>query len=99
MPKAIAPQLAKVTSPGRASPQAGDEHRDASRRGTLAFGAASQALGLLGLFSKVAFADVNPAVLALENLWLITVAVTLLVNRRSPKPQPVIAQPLFKPTT
>ncbi len=27
----------------------------------LAFGAASQALGLLGLFSKVAFADVNPA--------------------------------------
>lgn len=65
----------------------------------LAFGAASQALGLLGLFSKVAFADVNPAVLALENLWLITVAVTLLVNRRSPKPQPVIAQPLFEPTT
>lgn len=65
----------------------------------LAFGAASQVLGLLGLFSKVAFADVNPAVLALENLWLITVAVTLLVNRRSPKPQPVITQPLFEPTT
>jgi len=57
----------------------------------LAFGAASQGLGLLGLFSKVAFADVNPAVLALENLWLITVAVTLLANRRSPQPQPVIA--------
>jgi hypothetical protein len=48
----------------------------------LAFGAASQALGLLGLFSKVAFGDVNPAVLALENLWLIVVAVTLVVNRR-----------------
>jgi hypothetical protein len=26
--------------------------------------------------------------LALENLWLITVAVTLLVDRRSPEPQP-----------
>lgn len=36
-------------------------------------------------------ADINPAVSALENLWLITVAVTLLVNRRSPQPQPVIA--------
>jgi hypothetical protein len=56
----------------------------------LAFGAASQTLGLLGLFSKVAFADVNPAVLALENLWLIIVAVTLLVNRRF-EPQPGIA--------
>ena len=30
----------------------------------IGFGAASQALGLLGLFGKVAFADVNPAVLA-----------------------------------
>ena len=47
----------------------------------IAFGAASQALGLLGLFSTVAFADINPAVLALENLWLIVVAVTLLVSR------------------
>ena len=65
----------------------------------LTFGAASQALGLFGLFSKVAFADVNPAVLALENLWLITVAVTLLVNRRSPEPQAVIAQQLVEPTT
>ena len=61
----------------------------------LAFGAASQTLGLLGLFSKIAFADINPAVLALENLWLLIVAVTLLVNRRSPEPQPVIAQQLF----
>ena len=34
----------------------------------IAFGAASQALGLLRLFSKLAFADINPAVLALENL-------------------------------
>ena len=59
----------------------------------IAFGAASQALGLLGLFSKVAFADINPAVLALENLWLIAVAVTLLVNRRSPEPQAVRARP------
>jgi hypothetical protein len=56
----------------------------------LAFGAASQSLGLLGLFGKVAFADVNPAALALENLWLIIVAVTLLVNRRS-EPRPGIA--------
>lgn len=47
----------------------------------IAFGTASQALGPLGLFSKVAFADINPAVLALENLWLIMVAVTLLVSR------------------
>ena len=47
----------------------------------ITFGVASQALGLLGLFSKIAFADINPAVLALENLWLIAVAVTLLVSR------------------
>jgi hypothetical protein len=65
----------------------------------IGFGAASQALGLLGLFSKVAFADINPAVLALENLWLITVAVTLLVNQRAPQPQPVMPQQLFEPTT
>ena len=65
----------------------------------IAFGATSQALGLLGLFSKVAFADVNPAVLALENLWLITVAVTLLINRPSPEPQSAIAQPRLSPTT
>lgn len=65
----------------------------------IAFGAASQAFGLLGLFSKVAFADINPAVLALENLWLITVAVTLLVDQRAPHPQPVMPQQLFEPTT
>lgn len=65
----------------------------------IGFGAASQALGLLGLFGKVAFADVNPAVLALENLWLITVAVTLLLDRRSPEPQPVVAQRMVEPTT
>ena len=62
----------------------------------IGFGAASQALGLFG---KVAFADVNPAVLALENLWLITVAVTLLLSRRSPEPQPVVAQTVLEPTT
>lgn len=65
----------------------------------IAFGAASQALGLIGLFSKVAFADINPAVLALENLWLISVAVTLLVNRRSPDPRSVMTQQLFEQTT
>src|SRR4029077_6529360 len=61
----------------------------------LGFGAASQALGLLGLFSNVAFADVNPAVLALENLWLIVVAVTLAVNRRSPETRPAMAHQLL----
>jgi hypothetical protein len=65
----------------------------------IAFGIASQALGLLGLFSKAAFADINPAVLALENLWLITVAVTLLVNRNSPESRPVPTQALYEPTT
>ena len=65
----------------------------------IAFGAASQALGLLGLFSKIAFADINPAVLALENLWLITVAVTLLVNQRTPQPRPITPQQLLEPTT
>lgn len=64
----------------------------------LAFGAASQALGLLGLFSKVAFGDVNPAVLGLENLWLIVVAVTLVVNRRSPETQSGIAPRVLQPT-
>jgi hypothetical protein len=44
----------------------------------VAFGAASQILGLIGLFSQIAFADVNPAVLGLENLWLIAVALALL---------------------
>jgi hypothetical protein len=53
----------------------------------IVFGTASQTLGLVGLFSKVAFADVNPAVLALENLWLILVAVTLLVNRQASEPR------------
>lgn len=43
----------------------------------IAFGAVSQALGFAGLFSKIAFGDINPAVLALENLWLIAVAITL----------------------
>ncbi len=47
----------------------------------LAFGALSQVLGLAGLFSAVAFADVNPVVLALENVWLIAVAVALVVDR------------------
>ncbi len=65
----------------------------------ITFGAVSQALGLLGLFSKVAFVDINPAVLALENLWLITVAVTLLVNQRSPKPQPIMPDLPFGATT
>lgn len=65
----------------------------------IAFGAASQALGLLGLFSKIAFADINPAVLALENLWLIIVAVTLLVNQRTPQPRPITPQQLLEPTT
>jgi hypothetical protein len=65
----------------------------------IAFGTASQGLGLLGLFSNVAFADVNPAVLALENLWLIAVAVTLIANRRAPRPQAVMTQRRLKPTT
>jgi hypothetical protein len=63
----------------------------------IGFGAVSQALGLLGLFSKVGFADVNPAVLGFENLWLIAVAVTLLVCRRSDEPRPVIAPRVFEP--
>ena len=45
---------------------------------TLAIGAASQILGLIGLFIQIAFVDVNPAVLGLENLWLIAVALALL---------------------
>jgi hypothetical protein len=65
----------------------------------IAFGSASQALGLLGLFSKAAFSDVNPAVLALENLWLITVAVTLLVHRNFPEPHDVLTDQLYAPTT
>jgi hypothetical protein len=44
----------------------------------LAFGALSQILGLIGLFIQIAFVDVNPAVLGLENLWLIAVALALL---------------------
>jgi hypothetical protein len=48
----------------------------------LAFGAISQTLGLVGLFSKLAFGDINPAVLALENLWLIAVAITLIVRSK-----------------
>jgi hypothetical protein len=72
-----------------------------TRNGWIAitFGAVSQALGLLGQFSKVAFADINPAVLALENLWLITVAVTLLVNQRSSKPQPIMPELPFGATS
>jgi hypothetical protein len=62
----------------------------------IAFGAASQTLGLLGLFSKIAFADINPAVLALENLWLIGVAVTLLISRRSAESRRVRVR--FEPT-
>jgi hypothetical protein len=65
----------------------------------LAFGAASQALGLLGLFSKIAFADINPAVLALENLWLIAVAVTLLINRAPRHEGAHINGELLEPTT
>jgi hypothetical protein len=44
----------------------------------VALGAVSQILGLIGLFSQVAFADVSPAVLGLENLWLIAVALVLV---------------------
>jgi hypothetical protein len=33
------------------------------------------------LFSNVAFADIGPTIVALENLWLIVVAVTLLLSR------------------
>ncbi len=62
----------------------------------LAFGAVSQALGLVGLFSKLAFRDINPAVLALENLWLIAIAVTLLVNRREAEPQAVMSPEAFE---
>lgn len=65
----------------------------------IAFGAVSQALGLVGLFSKVAFADVNPAVLALENLWLIAVAVTLLVSRAPRQKSVHINRELLEPTT
>ena len=65
----------------------------------IGFDGASQALGLIGLFSKVAFADVNPAVLALENLWLITVAVTLLIHRRSAEPRSAIARRRVEPAT
>ena len=65
----------------------------------IAFGAVSQALGLIGLFSKLAFADINPAVLALENLWLITVAITLLVNGSSREPRSVPTRQLFEQTT
>ncbi len=64
----------------------------------IAFGAASQALGLLGLFSKVAFADVNPAVLALENLWLIAVAVTLLVRPAPRQSSAQVQSGLLEPT-
>jgi hypothetical protein len=65
----------------------------------IAFGATSQALGLLGLFSKVAFADINPAVLALENLWLIAVAGTLLVDRSPRQSSARVASELLEPTT
>jgi hypothetical protein len=47
----------------------------------IGFGALSQVLGLAGLFSAVAFADVNPVVLLLENVWLVAVAVALVVDR------------------
>jgi hypothetical protein len=63
----------------------------------LAFGAASQVLGLVGLFSKVAFADINPAVLGLENLWLILIAITLVRTARE-KPDLVPARTLSDAT-
>ncbi len=50
---------------------------------TLAISAASQILGLIGLFIQIAFVDVNPPVLGLENLWLIAVALALLRTARS----------------
>jgi hypothetical protein len=62
----------------------------------IAFGAASQTLGLIGLFDNVAFADINPLVLAFENLWLTTIAVTLLVNRRAREPRSVRPQHTHK---
>jgi hypothetical protein len=65
----------------------------------IAFGATSQALGMLGLFSKAAFADINPAVLALENLWLIMVAITLLVRRAPRRHSVQINSELLEPTT
>jgi hypothetical protein len=64
----------------------------------IAFGAASQALGFVGLFSKVAFADINPAILALENTWLIVVAVTLLMPRASSQQQARVTSELLEPT-
>jgi hypothetical protein len=61
----------------------------------IAFGTTSQALGFAGLFSKIAFGDINPAVLALENLWLIAVAITLVVRSTAtvwePRQQPTEA--------
>jgi hypothetical protein len=65
----------------------------------IAFGATSQALGMLGLFSKIAFADINPAVLALENLWLIMVAVTLVLTRAPRQHSVQINSELHEPTT
>jgi hypothetical protein len=47
-------------------------------RTALALDAVSQILGLIGLFSQIAFADVNPAVLGLANVWLIAVALALV---------------------
>lgn len=65
----------------------------------ITFGGASQALGLLGLFSNVAFADVNPTVLALENVWLIVVAITLLVNRAPAHASRPVRSGLLEPTS
>jgi hypothetical protein len=44
----------------------------------VALGALSQIVGLAGLFSQAIFADIAPAGLALENLWLIAVAISLI---------------------
>jgi hypothetical protein len=46
----------------------------------IALGALSQLLGLAGLFSTVAFGDVNPVVLLLENVWLMSVAFALVAG-------------------
>jgi hypothetical protein len=48
-------------------------------------GVASQALGLIGLFSQLAFADINPAVLGLENLWLVAVAIAVARTAHRPR--------------
>ncbi len=64
----------------------------------LACGFVSQALGELGLFSRVAFADIKPAVIALENLWLRSVAVMLVVIKNSDDARSGLTESLYAPT-